>query len=65
MTITVDIEPEVEQELLAQASAHGISLTAYLEEVVVRAVRAQEAAGTSGPSAKNRGGVPPASESGG
>lgn len=36
MTITLELRPEVERGLLAQAQAKGISLTDYVEEIVAR-----------------------------
>lgn len=36
MTITLDLKPEIERGLLAQAQAKGISLTDYVKEIVVR-----------------------------
>ena len=45
MTITIDLQPEIERGLLAQAQAKGVSLTDYVQEIVVREARAGEAAG--------------------
>jgi hypothetical protein len=36
MTITLDIRPEIEKGLLAQATARGVSLADYLQEIVAR-----------------------------
>jgi hypothetical protein len=36
MTITLDIRPELEKELHERALARGVSLTDYLQEIVVR-----------------------------
>jgi len=36
MTITIDLRPEIESGLLAQAKARGVSLTDYVKEIVVR-----------------------------
>ena len=36
MTITPDLLPEIENGLLAQAAARGVSLTDYVKEIVVR-----------------------------
>lgn len=36
MTITLDLTPEVESRLLAQAQAKGVSLTDYVEQIVER-----------------------------
>ena len=36
MTITLDLQPEVERGLLAQATARGVSLLDYVNEIVVR-----------------------------
>lgn len=38
MTITLDLRPEVERGLLAQAQAKGLSLTDYVKEIVAREV---------------------------
>lgn len=40
MTITLDLNPEVERGLLAQAQAKGVSLAAYAEEILAREARA-------------------------
>ncbi len=37
MTITLRLEPGVEQRLLAEARAHGVSLDVYLQTVIARA----------------------------
>jgi len=42
MTITLDLNPEIERGLLAQAQAKGISLAAYAEEVLAREAKAAE-----------------------
>ena len=39
MTITLDLAPEVEQGLLAQAQAKGVSITDYVEQIVEREAR--------------------------
>ena len=36
MTITLEIQPEIERGLLARAEARGISMTAFVEEIVAR-----------------------------
>jgi hypothetical protein len=36
MTITLDLQPEIERGLLAQAQAKGVSLTDYAHEVLAR-----------------------------
>ena len=36
MTITLDLQPEVERELHAQAKARGVSLSVYMQEIIVR-----------------------------
>ena len=36
MTITLDLQPEVEIGLLSQATARGVSLDDYVKEIVVR-----------------------------
>ena len=40
MTITLDIQPEFEKGLLAQAAARGVSLSDYVREIVIRQVAA-------------------------
>jgi hypothetical protein len=39
MTVTLDLNPEVEKELLAQARERGISLGDYLQEIVAGQAR--------------------------
>lgn len=36
MTITLDLQPEVEKGLLAQATARGVSLGEFVKEIVIR-----------------------------
>ncbi len=36
MTITLDLQPEIEKGLLAQATARGLSLRDFVKEIVVR-----------------------------
>ena len=43
VTITINLQPEIERGLLAQAQAKGVSLTDYVQEIVVREARAGEA----------------------
>lgn len=38
MTLTIDFQPEMEQGLLAEASAKGISLTAFPFEMLTRGI---------------------------
>ena len=40
MTITLNLQPEIEKGLLAQAAARGLSLADYLQEIVVRQAHA-------------------------
>lgn len=40
MTITIELRPEIESGLLAQAQARGISLRDYVREIVVDAALA-------------------------
>jgi hypothetical protein len=40
MTVTIDLEPEIEQGLLTQARERGISLEVYLQELVTGQARA-------------------------
>lgn len=37
MTLTLDLQPEIESGLLAQAPAKGVSLATYAQEVLARA----------------------------
>ena len=39
MTIALDLQPEIENGLLAQATARGVSLADYVKEIVVREAR--------------------------
>lgn len=39
MTITLELQPEIEKGLLAQAVARGMSLADYLQEIVVQQAR--------------------------
>jgi hypothetical protein len=39
MTITLDLQPEIERALLARATARGLSLSELLSEIVVREAR--------------------------
>ena len=36
MTITLDLQPEIEKGLLAQARARGVSINEYVKGIVVR-----------------------------
>jgi hypothetical protein len=36
MTITLDLQPDIERGLLAQAAARGLSLGDFVKEIVVR-----------------------------
>lgn len=40
MTITLDLQPDIERGLLAQAQAKGVSLAAYAQEVLAREAKA-------------------------
>jgi hypothetical protein len=40
MTITLNLQPEIERGLLAQAAIRGVSLTDYLQEIVARQAHA-------------------------
>ena len=40
MTVTIDLNPEIEQGLLIQARERGVSLDAFLQEIVSQQVRA-------------------------
>lgn len=41
LTITVELPPEIEERLLAQAQAHGLSLDAYVQQFLARSAPAQ------------------------
>ena len=43
MTITLNLPPETEQSLLAQAQARGVSLNVFLETIIANQVAASEA----------------------
>jgi hypothetical protein len=43
MTLTLDLQPEVERGLLAQAQAKGVSLTDYAQEILAREAKPIEA----------------------
>lgn len=51
MTITLDLEPEIEEGLRTQAQARGVSLSDYVKEIVEREAHAAEPAEV--PRAKN------------
>jgi hypothetical protein len=40
MTVTLELNPEIEQGLLAQARERGVSLGDYLQEIVSKQARA-------------------------
>ena len=42
MTITLDLQPEIERGLLAQAQAKGLSLADFVREVVAREAKRGE-----------------------
>lgn len=48
MMITIDLQPEVEQELLALAQARGLSLTEYVQQMVLREARPANPSGATG-----------------
>jgi len=43
MTITLNLQPEAEQSLLAQATARGLSLYAFLQTIITNQAAAAEA----------------------
>ena len=48
MTITLDLKPDVERGLLAQAQAKGVSLSEYVQEIVTRQAKPVEHASGTG-----------------
>lgn len=56
MTVKLELNPEVEAGLLAQAEAHGLSLEGYIQQVLRErsAASAPSAKGTTGSAAKAR-----------
>jgi hypothetical protein len=42
MTLTLDLQPEIERGLLAQARAKGVSLTEYAQEILAREAKPTE-----------------------
>ena len=46
MTITLDLKPDIERGLVAQALAKGVSLTEYVQEIVTREAKRSTAPGT-------------------
>jgi hypothetical protein len=48
MTITLDLKPDIERGLLAQAQAKGVSLSEYVEEIVSREAKPAESASGTG-----------------
>ena len=47
MTITLDLKPEIEKGLLAQAESRGVSLTDYVQEIFAREVHVSEIPATA------------------
>ncbi len=43
MIITIDLQPEIERGLLAQAQAKGVSLTDYAQEILAREAHVSDA----------------------
>lgn len=39
MTVTIDLNPELEQDLLAQARERGVSVSDYLRDIISKQVR--------------------------
>ena len=48
MTITLDLRPDIERGLLAQAQAKGVSLNEYVQEIVTREAKPVENASGTG-----------------
>jgi hypothetical protein len=38
MTVTIELQPDIERGLLARAAAQGVSITDYLQDIVAREV---------------------------
>ena len=55
MTITIELQPEIEQDLVTRAQARGVSLSDYVMDLVTREAHVSEVpnAGISAPEAKN------------
>lgn len=51
MSITIDLQPEIERGLQAQAQAKGVSLAEYVSEIVAREARWPAATPVSGKAA--------------
>lgn len=53
MTLTIDLEPQIERSLSARAEAKGVSLSDYVGEIVAREASQQESSAgpTSAPTA--------------
>ncbi len=47
MTVTLNLNAEIEQGLLTQAREHGVSLDDYLQEIIIGTVRAASSASQS------------------
>ena len=43
MTLKIDLQPEIERALLAQAQAKGVSLSGYAQEILARKAHVSEA----------------------
>jgi hypothetical protein len=52
MTITLELPPETEISLLAQAEAHGLTLDAYLQTVIANQAAATESVKVQSPPAE-------------
>lgn len=48
MTITLNLQPEIEQGLLARAAARGVSLAEYIQGIVAQEVGADASAKAQG-----------------
>ena len=47
MTLTIDLEPEIERSLAARAEARGVSLSDYVGEIVAREAGQQKSSVSS------------------
>ena len=53
MTLTIDLQPEIESSLIGQAKARGVSLSDHAREILARASVVTIPASSKAPEAKN------------